>query len=131
MAAGADHQIQVRHILVEKKEVADLLKETIEAAPSGTGRVKTLMKLAAKYSICHTKNDGGNLGWIEVVWDPTESRLPRGGYKTLEYLELHEAILKAVANLETRKGEIFGPLESSDGFHLAIIANEFKTERIL
>jgi hypothetical protein len=99
MAAGADHQIQVRHILVETKEVADLLKETIEAAPSEAGRVKTLMRLAAKYSTCHTKNDGGNLGWVEVVWDPTESRQPRGGYKALEYLELHDAILKAIFNL--------------------------------
>ena len=31
--AGATHQIQIRHILVEKKEVADLLKETIEGIP--------------------------------------------------------------------------------------------------
>ena len=50
--AGATHQIQLRHILVEKKEVADLLRETIESIPAETGRVKMLMKLAGKYSIC-------------------------------------------------------------------------------
>ena len=44
--AGATHQIQIRHILVEKKEVADLLVETIVGIPTETGRVQMLMKLA-------------------------------------------------------------------------------------
>ena len=49
--AGATHQIQIRHILLDKKEVADLLKETIESLPNETARVQMLMKLAGKYSI--------------------------------------------------------------------------------
>ena len=38
--AGATHQIQIRHILLDKKEVADLLKETIESLPNATARVQ-------------------------------------------------------------------------------------------
>ena len=66
--AGATHQIQIRHILVDKKEVADLLKETIEGIPKEAARVQMLMKLAGKYSICSSsKDDGGSLGWLEAV----------------------------------------------------------------
>ena len=65
--AGATHQIQIRHILVEKKDVAELLKETIDSIPGETARVKMLMTLAEKYSVCSaSKEDGGNLGWLEV-----------------------------------------------------------------
>ena len=57
--AGASFQVQIRHILVDKKEVADLLAETIQAASPGVAQVQLLMKLAGKYSICSSKDDGG------------------------------------------------------------------------
>ena len=82
--AGATHQIQIRHILVEKKEVAGLLIETIDSIPAETARVQMLMSMAGKYSICATsKEDGGNLGWLEVGWNKSDPRQPRGGFKSL------------------------------------------------
>ena len=91
--AGATHQIQLRHILVEKKEVADLLRETIESIPAEAARVKMLMKLAGKYSICSaSKEDGGNLGWLEVGWNKSDPRQPRGGFKALDNDDLDDFI---------------------------------------
>ena len=58
--AGASFQVQIRHILLEEKDVAELLKETINTPKSGTERVKLLMKMAEKYSKCSSKEDGGN-----------------------------------------------------------------------
>ena len=66
---GFSHQVQVRHIVVDKKEVAELLKATINEAKTPTARIKMLMRLAEKYSLCPSKEDGGNLGWIELSSD--------------------------------------------------------------
>jgi len=130
--AGATHQIQIRHILVEKKEVADLLVETINSIPGETGRVQMLMKLAAKYSICSTsKEDGGNLGWLEVGWNKTDPRQPRGGFKKLSNDELNDFIVDGVDKRTLLKGIVFGPFESYEGFHIGIICQEVKLDRIL
>ncbi len=66
--AGASFQIQIRHIQVAKKDVADLLVETVGATKAGVSQVQLLMKLAGKYSNCRSKEDGGNLGWVEMGW---------------------------------------------------------------
>ena len=130
--AGATHQIQIRHILVEKKEVADLLIETITSIPTETGRVQMLMKLAAKYSICpESKEDGGNLGWLEVGWNKNDPRQPRGGFKSLDNTELNDFILDGVEKMTLMKGKVFGPFESYEGFHVGIICQEVKLDRIL
>lgn len=129
--AGASHQIQIRHILVDNEELAKMIKETIEASASETGRVKLLMKLAEKYSRCASKADGGNLGWLEVGWNPSDPRRPRGGYKTLENKELNDHIHQGIANMTVTRGKVYGPVKTREGFHVFIVANEFKTERIL
>lgn len=129
--AGLSRQIQIRHIVVAKAEVATLLKETINEIPTEKGRIKMLMSLAEKYSSCSSKNDGGNLGWIEVVRDIKDSRNPRGGYKPLENKELNDIIHDAVRNQTLEKGVLFGPVKTSQGYHLVLIANEFVTDRIL
>ena len=46
--AGSSFQIQVRHIQVASKQVADLLAGTIGEAKSGVAQVQLLMKLAKK-----------------------------------------------------------------------------------
>ena len=98
--AGATHQIQIRHILVDKKEVACLLKETIEGLPNETARVQMLMKLAGKYSICSvSKEDGGNLGWLEVGWNKSDPRQPRGGFKSLSNEELNDFVMQGVETM--------------------------------
>ena len=130
--AGATRQIQVRHIIVEKKEVADLLLETIESIPGETGRVQMLMKLAGKYSICSaSKDDGGNLGWLEVGWNKSDPRQPRGGFKTLSNEELNDFLMDGVADMSINKGMVFGPVETYEGFHIGIICQEVKLNRIL
>ena len=130
--AGATHQIQIRHILVEKKEVADLLREMIESIPKEAGRVKMLMKLAGKYSICSaSKADGGNLGWLEVGWNKSDPRQPRGGFIKLNNDELDDFIREGLEKTTLHKGRVFGPVESYEGFHVGIICQEVKLDRIL
>ena len=130
--AGATHQIQIRHILLDKKEVADLLKETIESLPNETARVQMLMKLAGKYSICTSSNEeGGNLGWLEVGWNKNDPRQPRGGFKTLSNEELNDFIMKGVEEMSLNKGKVFGPIETYEGYHVGIICQEVKLDRIL
>jgi parvulin-like peptidyl-prolyl isomerase len=129
--AGASYQIQVRHIQVAKKEIADLLVETIGAAKAGVPQVQMLMKLAGKYSNCPSKNDGGNLGWVEMGWNPEDPRKPRGGFKKLKNEELHDIICQALEKKEMVQGKIYGPVQTSEGYHAVIIASEFKTDRIL
>ena len=82
--AGTSFQIQVRHIQVADARVAKLLLETIGEAKPGVAQVQLLMRLAGKYSGCSSKNDGGNLGWVEMGWNPKDPRSPRGGFKKLE-----------------------------------------------
>ncbi|MBT3921919.1 MAG: hypothetical protein HOF21_05015 [Nitrospina sp.] len=130
--AGATHQIQIRHILVEKKEVAELLKETIDSIPGETARVKMLMNLAEKYSICSaSKEDGGNLGWLEVGWNKNDPRQPRGGFKMLNNDELDDFIREGLEKMTLHKGIVFGPVESFEGFHIGIMCQEVKLDRIL
>ena len=130
--AGATHQIQIRHILVEKKDVAELLIETIDSIPKETARVQMLMSLAGKYSVCsNSKEDGGNLGWLEVGWNKSDPRQPRGGFKSLSNDDLNDYILDGIEQMTLLKGRVFGPFESYEGFHVGIICQEVKLDRIL
>ena len=119
---GFSYRIQVRQILVEKKEVAELLKETIHEAKAHTKRVQTLMRLAEKYSICPSKEDGGNLGWIELSSDD-----PRGmDYApVLKNAELEKLIRENIQQGKMVKQEVFGPVKTEEGYHLLMIANQF------
>ena len=123
---GFSHQIQVRHIVVEKKEVADLLKGTISEVKSATGRVQMLMRLAEKYSLCSSKEDGGNLGWIELSSDDPRIR----GYEpVLKNAELEQLIREGVKDMTLNRGEVFGPVQTQEGFHLMMITNDFGSDR--
>ena len=129
--AGSSFQIQVRHIQVASKQVANLLAETIGEAKSGVAQVQLLMKFSKKYSNCHSKDDGGNLGWVEMGWNPEDPRSPRGGFKKLGNDELHDLICNALNKNEIHQGRVYGPVQTKQGHHVLIIANEFKTDRIL
>ncbi len=123
---GFSHQIQVRHIVVKKKEVAELLKGTISEVKSTTGRTQMLMRLAEKYSLCSSKEDGGNLGWIELSSDDPRIR----GYEpVLKNVELEQIIREGVKNTTFNRGEVFGPVQTQEGFHLIMITNDFGSER--
>ena len=129
--AGSSFQIQVRHIQVLKKAIADLLAAPIKEAKAGVPQVQLLMKLAGKYSDCLSKGDGGNLGWVEMGWNPEDPRKPRGGFQKLENEELHDIISQAIEKKEIHQGTVFGPVETKRGYHVLIISNEFKTDRVL
>lgn len=129
--AGASFQVQIRHILVDDEEVAKLLKETINTPKSGTERVKLLMKMAEEYSKCSSKADGGNLGWLEMGWNISDPRVPRGGFKKLENEELHNTISEGLDKKTLLSKIAFGPVKTHEGFHLVMVANEFTTNRIL
>ena len=123
---GFSHQIQVRHIVVEKKEVADLLKGTISEVKSAAGRVQMLMRLAEKYSLCSSKEDGGNLGWIELSSDDPRIR----GYEpVLKNAELEQIIREGVKDMTLNRGDVFGPVQTQEGFHLMMITNDFGSDR--
>lgn len=109
-----------------------MLRETIASIPAETGRVKMLMQLADKYSICSaSKKDGGNLGWLEVGWNKSDPRQPRGGFKKLDNAELDNFIRDGLEKMTLHKGGVFGPVESCEGFHVGIICQEVKLDRIL
>ncbi len=123
---GFSHQIQVRHIVVEKKEVAELLKGTIDEVKSATGRTQMLMRLAEKYSLCSSKEDGGNLGWIELSSDDPRIR----GYEpVLKNAELEQIIREWVKDMTLIRGEVFGQVQTQEGFHLMMITNDFGSDR--
>ena len=104
----------------------------IESIPKEAGRVKMLMKLAGKYSICSaSKEDGGNLGWLEVGWNKSDPRQPRGGFKALDNDDLDDFIREGLEKMTLHKGRVFGPVESYEGFHIGIICQEVKLDRIL
>jgi hypothetical protein len=122
---GFSHRIQIRQILTEKEEVAELLKSTISEVKSDTARIQMVMSLAEKYSTCPSKNDGGNLGWIELSSDDPRMR----NYDpVLKNHELENQIREGVRNFSLKKGKIGGPLKTDEGYHLVIISNEFGAE---
>ncbi len=129
--AGASFQVQIRHILVDEKEVAELLMETINTPKVGTERVKLLMKMAEKYSKCSSKKDGGNLGWLEMGWNISDPRVPRGGFKKLANEELHDVISEGLDKKTLLSKIAFGPVKTHEGYHLIMVSNEFVTNRIL
>ena len=107
-------------------------KETIDEIPKETPRIQMLMRLAEKYSTCSaSKEDGGNLGWLEVGWNRNDPRQPRGGFKTLSNEELNDFIMEGIENMTLKKGIVFGPFESYEGFHIGVICQEVKLDRIL
>ncbi len=123
---GFSHQIQVRHIVVEKKEVAELLIGTLSEVKSATGRGQMLMRLAEKYSLCDSKEDGGNLGWIELSSDDPRIR----GYEpVLKNAELEQIIREGVKDMTLNRGKVFGPAQTQEGFHIIMITNDFGSER--
>ena len=123
---GFSHQIQVRHIVVDKKEVAELLKGTINEVKSATGRVQMLMRLAEKYSLCSSKEDGGNLGWIELSSDDPRIKEYDPVFKNQE---LEQAVREGVKDLTLTRSEAFGPVQTQEGFHLVMITQEFGSDR--
>ena len=56
---------------------------------------------------------------------------PGGGFKTLSNEELNDFIMKGVEEMSLNKGKVFGPIETYEGYHIGIICQEVKLDRIL
>ncbi|GIT64839.1 MAG: hypothetical protein Ct9H300mP23_04660 [Nitrospinota bacterium] len=67
---------------------------------------------------------------FEVGWNKNDPRQPRGGFKTLSNEELNDFIMEGCRYV-LNKGQVFGPVETYEGFHIAIICQEVKLNRIL
>ncbi len=119
---GQSHRVQIRHILVDKEEVANMLKEVLETAKTHKARVQAFMKLAQKYSFCKSKEDGGNLGWLEMASDD-----PRKiDYQPIfENVELEKRVREGIAKRKLVKEKVCGPIQTAEGYHLVMISNEF------
>jgi len=119
---GFSHRVQIRHVVVAKSDVAELIKTTLEEIKESTGRVKRLMSLAEKYSLCESKTDGGNLGWLEIANDEPRIRdLP----SVLKNAELEQNLRDAFKTRMFGKGSVMGPYSTAQGYHVVVIANEF------
>ena len=119
---GYSHRIQIRHVVVDKKEIADLLKGFLNELKTHKSKIQSIMNLAKKYSLCPSKNDGGNLGWLELRSDDPRKLDYTPVFKNKE---LEKIIREKIADGSMKKEEVFGPFKTEEGFHLAIVSNSF------
>ena len=119
---GYSHRVQIRHVVVDKEEVANLLKGFFDDIKTHKGRVQSMMKLAEKYSTCFSKDDGGNLGWLELSSDDPRKLNYAPVFKNQE---LEKIIREKIADRSMKKEDVFGPFKTEEGFHITIISNSF------
>ena len=87
-----------------------------------------LMRLAEKYSVCESREDGGNLGWLELASDDPRLR-EENRQPVLKNHELEKIIREGISTMVLSRGQLFGPVQTSEGYHLILISNEFGSER--
>lgn len=95
--------IRVSHIVLSTKELADVLYDHLRSYEDKQLLMKTFAKLAKKYSACGSRNNGGDLGFLEQ-----HTAAP----------ELLNAAQQSPAN------EICGPVKTRFGYHVFIITEE-------
>ncbi len=96
-------QIRVSHIVLSTGELAELLLENLKSCESRELMLKTFARLATKYSACGTRDQGGDLGFLDF-----NTAAP----------ELEKAALEAPV------GEVQGPIQSKFGYHVFVITEE-------
>ena len=95
--------IRVSHILLTRKDIADMIFETLKEIDNKELLEKTFTKLARKYSACGTRNKGGDLGFLEFNTNAKE---------------LEDAAMA------TPLGELGGPIKSKFGHHVFMVTEE-------
>jgi len=95
--------LQISHIVLTSKDVADVLFEHLKTYDNYDHMMKVFVRSAKKYSACASRNQGGNLGFLEV-----HTSAP----------ELYEAAMKAPAR------KLQGPVHTRFGYHIFVITDE-------
>tara|TARA_B100000686_G_C16749780_1_gene951749 strand:+ start:495 stop:884 length:390 start_codon:yes stop_codon:yes gene_type:complete len=119
---GQSHRVQIRHILATNSEIADMITQIIETGKTHFEKVRILMKLSEKYSLCESKNDGGNLGWLEIASDDPRKIDYEPVFKNTE---LEKIVRESIFMKRFDKNKILGPVKTKEGFHVLMISNEF------
>lgn len=97
--------IRVSHIVLSTKELADVLYEHLRSYDDKQLLMKAFAKLAKKYSACGSRNNGGDLGFLEQHTAAPE-------------------LLKAAQ--QSPVDEVCGPVHTRFGYHIFIITEEEK-----
>ncbi len=95
--------IRVSHILLTREDVASMIFDTLKGIDNKELLEKTFGKLAKKYSACGTRDKGGDLGFLEFNTNAKE---------------LEDAAM------ETKLGELGGPVKSKFGYHVFLVTEE-------
>tara|TARA_B100000686_G_scaffold354574_1_gene465533 strand:- start:9307 stop:9696 length:390 start_codon:yes stop_codon:yes gene_type:complete len=119
---GQSHRVQIRHVVVANKEIAITILDIVETAKTHSKKTKALIKLAEKYSLCGSKNDGGNLGWLELASDDPRKIEYQPVFKNTE---LEKIVRESIYHKKLHKNKVFGPVKTLQGFHIIMIGNEF------
>lgn len=119
---GQSHRVQIRHIVVNQEEIANMIKEVVDTAKTHPAKIKTLMGLTEKYSLCESKYDGGNLGWLELQSDDPRKVEYEPVFKNHQ---LESLVRESIKKRDLIKEKVFGPVKTEEGYHIVMIANQF------
>ncbi len=95
--------VQISHIVLTTQDIADVLLEHLKSYDDYDQMMKAFAKMAKKYSACSSRNQGGDLGPLEV-----HTSAP----------ELYEAAMKAPVR------QIQGPVKTKFGHHIFVLTEE-------
>lgn len=95
--------VQISHIVLTTKDIADVLLEHLKSYDDYDQMMKAFVKMAKKYSACSSRNNGGDLGPLEV-----HTSAP----------ELYQAAMKAPVK------EAQGPVKTRFGHHIFVLTEE-------
>ena len=95
--------VRVSHIVLTTEDVARVLLEHFQSFDKKEQMLKSFQKQAKKYSACGSRNQGGDLGFMEV-----HTSAP----------ELYKAVMAAPVL------EVCGPVKTKFGYHIFVITEE-------
>ena len=95
--------IKVSHIVLTTQEVAQTIYDSLKDIDNQELLFKTFAKTARKYSACGSRNQGGDLGFLEF---------------NTNAIELEKAALASPV------GQLGGPVQSKFGYHVFVITEE-------
>lgn len=95
--------VQISHIVLTTEDIANVLLEHLKSYDNYDHMMKAFAKMAKKYSACSSRNQGGDLGPLEV-----HTSAP----------ELYEAAMKAPVK------EAQGPVKTKFGYHIFVLTDE-------